>query len=264
MYKLIAADMDGTLLNDNNEITSAVGEAIKKARAKGLIFTLATGRAYQGVEKYVDVLEDDIPVISCNGAVIITSRTKRIIHSESMSYENTMTLLKDGLGYGAVVAIWADGRLYSSQNGGEYSRFYQAMTGMEGLELSKLPKAEVTKMVWVMDTDKVLEHQKNYVLPEGVQTKSSGERYLEFFSAKAGKDKGLKILADRFGIDMSEVMAVGDNYNDIEMLRAAGLGVAMGNAPDEVKAAADAVTDTNNADGLAKAIERHVFGADAL
>ena len=264
MFKLIAADMDGTLLNDNNEITPAVSEAIKKARAKGVLFTLATGRALQGIEKYLGLLDDDIPIISCNGAVIVTSKTKQILHSENMSYEDTMVLLEDGLSFGAVVAIWAVGRLFSSQTGGAYSKFYQSMTKMEVYELSQLPRAEVTKMVWVMDEDKVLEYQKSYAPPKGVQTKSSGERYLEFFSEGAGKDKGLAFLAESYGIDMSEVMAVGDNFNDIEMLKAAGLGVAMGNAHDEVKAAANAVTDTNNADGLAKAIERYVLSEEAL
>lgn len=264
MYKLIAADMDGTLLNDNNEITSTVRKAIKKARAAGVIFTLATGRAFQGIEKYVDVLDGDLPVVSCNGAIIITSRTNRIIYSENMPYKDTMTLLEDGLRVSEVVAIWAGGDMYASKIGGDYAKFYQSISKMEIYPISELPRSEVTKVVWIMDTDKVLEYQKSYVPPAGVQTKSSGERYLEFFSDRAGKDKGLKIVAESYGIDMSQVIAIGDNYNDIEMLKAAGLGVAMGNAPDEVKAAADAVTDTNNADGLAKAIERYVLSADKL
>ena len=248
MYRLIAADMDGTLLNDKNEISPAVREAIQKARERGVVFTLATGRAIQGIEKYADILAGDMPVISCNGAVILTSETRRIIRTEDMTYEDTMTLMAEGISLGAVVAVWAGGRLFSTQTGGPYARFYKSLSNMEVYEIRELPKAPVTKVVWIFHgvTGRVLELQAKYTPPAGLQSKVSGEYFLEFYSASAGKGAGLRALARSLGIDMSETMAIGDNFNDIDMLEAAGLGIAMENAHTAVKAAADAVTASSS------------------
>ena len=80
--------------------------------------------------------------------------------------------------------------------------------------------------------------------------------YLEVMDLKGSKSNAVKFVSDRLGLDKSEIIAMGDNYNDIEMIKYAGMGVAMGNAPDEIKAIADYVTDTNNNDGVQKALEK--------
>jgi len=258
-YKLIATDMDGTLLDDANEVTPAVREAIKEAQSKGVYFTISTGRPIQGVERYLDLLDGDIPVISCNGALLITARTRHILMRSEISRTSASEILERGIREGAVVAAWSGGLLYSSEAGSAYSAFYKALSNMDSLDISLLPDTDVTKIVWIMTPERVIQLQKSYVPPAGVQSKSSGEYFLEFFSSEAGKDKALGVLAGQLGIDASETIAIGDNYNDIEMLRFAGLGVAMGNAPDEVKKFADIVTVSNNEDGVAQVIKQFVL-----
>lgn len=258
-YKLIAVDMDGTLLNDENEVTPAVREAIKKARNKGVYFTVSTGRPIEGIENYLDILDGDIPVISCNGAIIVTAQTRRLMQKSEISHSAALEILERGKKEGAVVAAWSGDKLYSSEPTSVYSEFYKLLSNINTLDISLLPDDEVTKLVWIIPPERVMELQKSYVPPKGVQSKSSGEYFLEFFSSDIGKDKALGLLAERLGIDVSETIAVGDNYNDLEMLRFAGLGVAMGNAPDEVKEAADFVTVSNNEDGVARVIEQFVL-----
>lgn len=258
-YKLIASDMDGTLLNDTNEVTPAVRDAIKKAQDKGVYFTVSTGRPIQGIERYLDILDGDIPVISSNGALMITAHTRRILLRTEISHSAALDILKRGIEEGAVVAVWSGELLYSSKPDSDYSSFYKDLSNIDTLDISLLPDADVTKLIWLMTPERVIDLQKSYVPPKGVQSKSSGEYFLEFFSSDAGKDKALGVLAEHLGIDASETIAIGDNYNDMEMLRFAGLGVAMDNAADEVKKSADYITVSNNEDGVARVIEQFVL-----
>lgn len=258
-YKLVASDIDGTLLNDKNEITPAVRQAIEAAQEHGTIFTLSTGRSLKGIGLYLELLKDDSPVIICNGAIIIKASSAEVIFKAEMPRSAADIIIEKGVDEGAVVAVWTDGLLYSTDTHSSYSEFYKALSNIETLPVSELPDSDVTKIVWLLPQDRVSFLQDNYVPPEGVQSRSSGPHYLEFFSVDAGKDKALRFLAEHLGINVSETIAIGDNYNDIDMLRAAGLGIAMENAPDEVKKAAGHITASNNEDGVARAIERFVL-----
>lgn len=255
-YRLVAVDVDGTLLNDKREVTPSVRRAIEGAKARGALFTISTGRPVEGIERYLDLIGGDLPVITCNGAILVTAKTRRVIFSSEMSHDAASSIIDRGVGEGAVVAAWSKGVLYSSETGSSYSAFYKSVSGMDTLDISLMPDGNVTKIVWIMPPERIAELQKSYVLPEGVQAKTSDPMFLEFFSSVAGKGKALKILAEYLHVDISETMAIGDNYNDIDMIAAAGLGVAMGNAPDGVKRAADFVTSSNNEDGVARAIEK--------
>lgn len=258
-YRLIAADMDGTLLNDYGEVSAAVRTAIDAAKAQGLVFTLSTGRSMLGVEPYLDLIDGDLPVITYNGALIMTARTKRIISKSEISRSAADSVIKHGIDEGAVVAVWAGEKLFSSDTDSSYSSFYRSLTGIETIDICKLPDSDITKILYIMPSEEIQYLQKNFLPPRGVQSKASGSMFLEFFSDKAGKGRALELLAEHFDIDMSETFAIGDNYNDLEMLRNAGLGVAMGNAPEDIKKVADFVTAGNNEDGVALAIEKFIL-----
>ncbi len=257
-YKLIASDIDGTLLKDNGEMSPAVRSAIFKAVERGVIFTLATGRPIQGVEAFLSLVSGDAPVITCNGAIIVTAKTRKILSREELPYLKAKELLSVGLAEGATVVAWADSKLYASEPCG-YSRLYATLTQDTAMELSQLPKSAVTKILWILPTHKLLSLQGSFLPPEGVQCKASGEHYLEFFSAHAGKGAGLERLAQLLGISRCETMALGDNFNDIEMLAWAGLGVAMDNAPQQVKESANYIAQSNQEDGAARAIEKFIL-----
>lgn len=258
-YRLIAADMDGTLLNDYGEVSTAVRIAIDSAKALGLNFTVSTGRPMLGVEPYLDLIDGDMPVITCNGALIVTARTRRIISKTEISRGAANIIIERGIKEGALVAAWAEEKLFSSELQSSYSSFYKSLTGMEPAHISQLPDFDVTKIVYIMPPDRIKYIQRRFSPPTGVQTKASDSMFLEFFSDIAGKGRALRILAEYFGIDISETLAIGDNYNDLEMLRTAGLGIAMENAPEDIKKSADFVTASNNDDGVALAIQKFIL-----
>ena len=114
-YRLIACDMDGTLLNSENKITTRTVEAIKAAKEKGVVFTLSTGRPVQGVEKYIDLLDLDCPVITYNGAVIVHSRSGEIIFSQNMDNDDARTVYNEAVKRGTMFLVWSQNKLYVSE-----------------------------------------------------------------------------------------------------------------------------------------------------
>ena len=257
-YRLIASDIDGTLLTDEGELLPQTSTAITMAKQQGAIFTLATGRPIQGVLKYLPLVTDDTPVITCNGAVIVTAKTGRVLHEFLLPYHTAQAIIEDGLSRSATVVVWAQGRLYVSEPCG-YAQLYATLSSNPALELSLLPETEVTKIIWILSDAACLSLQAGYTPPEGAQYKASGNSYLEFFSSQAGKGAALKWLAEDLSIPREQVMALGDNCNDEDMLAWAGLGIAMGNAPRQVKLSADYITGTNQQSGAADAIEKFVL-----
>lgn len=194
-YKLVASDIDGTLLNDKNEVTPSVRRAIEAAQEQGTIFTLSTGRSIKGIGRYLDLLRGNAPVITYNGALITIAQSREVILKSEMPRSAADILIKRGIAEGAIVAAWANDSLYSTDTDSAYCNFYRSLGDVETPDISELPKGDVTKIVWILPNDKVIYLQDNYIPPEGVQSKSSGANLLEFFSCSAGKDKALIFLA---------------------------------------------------------------------
>lgn len=120
-YRLIATDMDGTLLQPDDTISTATLKAIEKAREKGVVFTLSTGRPVQGVKKYIDLLGLDCPVITYNGAVVVHSGTGDILFSQEMDKEDARLVYNLALEKGVMFILWSKNRLYASELGEKIS-----------------------------------------------------------------------------------------------------------------------------------------------
>lgn len=262
-YRLIASDMDGTLLNSENQITPATVSAIKAAADKGVVFTLSTGRPMQGVKKYIDQLQLDCPVITYNGAVVVHSRTGEIIFSQVMDSEEARLVYQQAKKRGTMFVVWSCNRLYASELG-EKSEFYEGITQTKAQLLTDFEAVlaqGITKFLWYDDAetlDKWIEELKDENFTQTTFTKSRAY-FLEFFSNKTSKAVAMEKLGEYYGIDKSRMIAVGDQTNDLSMIEYAGLGVAMANAVDAVKAAADYITASNEDDGVAKVIEKFVL-----
>lgn len=262
-YKLMAVDMDGTLLNPNSIITDYTADVVRQAVGKGLIFTLCTGRPLQGVRKYVQQLQLDCPVITYNGAVIVHSTTGEILFSQNMDCNEARRIYEIAIEKGTMFIIWSDNRLYASEIS-EKTAFYEEITSAKATlidDFESILEKGITKMLWYDEPD-ILEEWMEGLHKEGFNettfTKSRAY-FLEFFSAKTSKAVAMKKLGEYYGIDAEDMIAVGDQTNDLPMIKYAGLGVAMGNAVDRVKQAADYITDTNSNEGVAKAIEKFVL-----
>lgn len=262
-YKLLASDIDGTLINSNNEITKPVSDAIEKLKACGGIFTIATGRSITKIIKCVDIISPEAPVITDNGAVIIRADNGEIIYKKPLSPSAVAEIWYRGLEYGVLTTIWTNEKLYVSRID-ELALSYSRLTG-EKLHLAEsidsFIDSEITKCVWRGSAGQI-EKLKRALEENPIKSAAyciSCPELLEFMDEGVSKGEGLKKVCEYCKIDISEAIAAGDEQNDIEMLKAAGLGAAMGNASDIVKAAADYIAPTNDENGLCDIIEKFML-----
>lgn len=280
-YRLIACDLDGTLLNDELTVSSRNLAAIAAFREQGGILTVATGRSQNGIGHSREILQlDKYPVrAACNlGCVIVDSATLRIEHAFSVPREDAARLVELSAGYIDFALTYTTDGVATEYDSEKLKRYCDAVGFVPQrvsslAEFAKTSESEVIKTVLILDERKSqsLIDMLNAEFPDMQFIISTapllrrmvddGEDYkpiiVECITRGADKGKALKIIAESYGVDMSEVIAFGDSFNDIPMLKAAGLGVAMGNAREPVKLAADVVADTNNDDGVAKMIEAY-------
>jgi Cof subfamily protein (haloacid dehalogenase superfamily) len=263
-YKLIASDLDGTLLNDNSEISENTKAAILKATDNGVLFVAATGRAMSGVEHINALLKEDMPFITINGAVVIMGKSRKILVNKNLNFNLAKEIFNIGVNRDIPVIVWTLHRLWASRDCNE-TMLYKKVAGTDMEIINDLDEINgeegISKVLWIDAPDKIsrfhLEMNERY--GDKLNCFPSRPVFLDFVSPDADKATAMEEIGRIYGIDRSEMIAIGDGYNDISMLKYAGLGVAMKNAPDAVKAACGYVTDTNNEDGAAAVIEKFIF-----
>lgn len=265
-YKLVAVDMDGTLLDSNGSISAKTIAAIKKAAEKNIIFTVSTGRPIQGVEKYSHALSLDVPFITYNGAMIVMGRSKDIIYQQNVESEDARSVLQLARQLGTTFIAWSNNQLYASVLN-EQVHNYKQLSGVEPIKINDdemLIKQGITKLLWI-NSPETLAHYQNILkdkLSDSISYYTSKPIFLEFVNSKVSKAVAMEKLGEHFGISRKEMIAVGDGYNDLSMIEYAGLGVAMENAPDEIRAKADFVTLSNDNDGIAYLLEKFVLAEE--
>ncbi|HIE29211.1 TPA: HAD family phosphatase [Candidatus Poribacteria bacterium] len=273
-YKLIAIDIDGTLLNTQGTITERNYATLKKAVAQGVIVVLCTGRSYFMAQKVVGGFDFELPLVLHNGAQIVNSSNGQMIAHWTLDQQNArhgLMLMKE-FALEPIVYDFHKGKhilVYESidPTNEAYVRY---MSTKESIlhktdDLLSYLDHNPTQLVAIHQEaiiKNVMPILKNHI---DANVFTSGRLFnleywfLEVLRCGASKAAAVEHLAKLHNIDQKEIMAIGDNFNDLEMMEYAHLSVAMDNAPNEVKAIADFVTDSNNDDGVAKAIERFVF-----
>lgn len=240
--KLIALDMDGTLLTSTDEVSEANKEAIKKARALGVNVMISTGRWLESCFPFVEMLDLDTPVITVNGGEI-WSASKELIERHVHDAQIMEMMFNLGKETGVDMWIVSTERVY---NGGDYPEDFSAHEWLKiGFRTEDLSKLEIIK--------------QELAKYDGLELTNSLPTNIEVNPLGVNKANGLLRVCKELGITMEEVMAVGDSLNDIKMIEQAGIGVAMGNGQEKVKSVADYTTTTNNDDGVAKAIEHFIL-----
>ncbi|MDW8681386.1 Cof-type HAD-IIB family hydrolase [Streptococcus suis] len=269
MIKLIALDMDGTLLNENKELMQPQIDAIHQAVKAGVIVVLCTGRPLVGVKPFVQQLgfdKEDEYIIVNNGCSTHSTKDWSLIDWEELSAEDVRYLAGFTENDDVQISLFDEEDYFVlAEKANDRVNLDASLVGMTpqpiDLDEATSGKHRFFEAMFVGEKEHIdaFENQHNPVLSQGYSTVRSQDYLLEILPNGASKATGLKKLADRLGILPEEIMAMGDANNDLEMIEFAGLGIAMGNANEQVKAIAQDITDTNENNGVAKAIEKHIL-----
>ena len=273
-YKMLVSDIDGTLLNSQGQLTPAVIGAIREAHEQGIIVTLATGRHLRGVKQIVQRIGVSVPVILGNGAVIVDPYKGETLLHRPLAPETTAAILdviaKHGL-WSSLFFHRAEGvdTLYDRDPGFAEAYLFihkdQPDVAQQVEDLKAFAAQHPIKVLLLDTPNKVhslaedlskLEHPFSMVVTDH---DFPDYTFLECFAPALSKATGIEHLTKLFGLSPEQVVAVGDNVNDMEMIDYAGLGVAMGNATAELKRRADFVTKTNDQDGVAYLIREKML-----
>lgn len=261
--KLIAVDLDDTLLDHSRAISPRARASIAAAVAQGVTVTVATGRMFCSALPYAQQLGLDVPLITYNGALIKCGLSGETLRHLPLDMATARALLAMFRARGWYVQVYLDDVLYVRERD-DNARYYEMIAGVEAAPVGDRlwsPAGPPTKLLAMGEPEDIpaIEAAVLAVGGDRVYTAASKPRYLEMTDPAANKGAALAFLAGRLGIDRAAVMAIGDSSNDLDMIQYAGFGVAMGNAAPKVKAAAKAVTAANDADGVAAAIEKYVL-----
>ena len=263
-YKLIAMDLDGTLNNDQKVITEKTKAALMAAQKEGIRLALASARPSPGLFKERDILRlQDYKgiLMSYNGGRIVDAETGKVLFETSMDLEETKQVLRK-LESLPVTPILDDGvQFYVADKNGykvDYECKNNNMVCSEVGNLAEFLNFAPIKILMSVQPEELPQVQKEIAafLPESLTVVQTAAFYLEVIPKVINKGQGIRDICKVLGLSTEEVISFGDAANDIPMLREAGMGVAMGNAADPVKAAANMVTLSNNEDGIATALEK--------
>jgi len=264
-YKLIASDMDGTLVNDNSELTERTKSAIVKAVDAGVLFVTATGRPFSNVQIINELLDKDMPFIVFNGAAAYMGKSEKLLFERFLDFDIAIEAFEEGQKRGVAQILWTGPRLWANRRCKETDRYHSVCKGLDMSIVTDLATIKdevkgISKVLWIDDPKhiKKLHAEMNEHFGKRLTCVSSMAHFLEFVSIDAGKGAALAEIGKIFGVDRSEMIAIGDANNDLSMLEYAGFGVAVENAPEEIKAKSDYVTLSNNDDGVADVIDRFI------
>lgn len=263
-YRMVAIDLDDSLLDDDLTISQENLQAIRRTMEKGVIVTIATGRMFKSAFPYVKQLGIDVPVITYQGALVINALSKNVLLHYPVPLDLSREIIRESKKNDIHLQVYIDDEYYFEQHN-KYSDLYFKVSGIVGTAVGPLEdflEKEPTKLIMIDEPENILRWMKYYneKFAGKLQVTISKAHYLEFTNIEATKGNAVRYLAEMYGIKPDEVIAIGDSFNDIPMLTYAGLGVAMGNAPEIVKSHADYVTYSNNENGVAHVLEKFVLG----
>lgn len=267
MYKIIALDMDGTLLNEKKEITPKTKEALQKAKDKGIKIVLASGRPIEGLYKYLhelDLVQDGQYVLSYNGCLVQETKSKKIICEMGLKGSDLSYTYEIAKKLNVNIHAFSATRGLITPKMNTYTKYEADVNGIEASVVSFEdldPSEDIIKIMFI-DEPEILEEAIKKIpkeLYEKYTVVRSAPFFLEVINKESNKGVGLKALADSLGVKEEEVIACGDANNDLEMLEYAGLGVAMENATDDVKEIANYQTKSNNEDGIAEVVNKFIL-----
>lgn len=269
--RLLVLDIDGTIADESNRIRDSVVQSIHSAQRRGVAVAIATGRRYQPSLRACESIGSTLPLICYEGAVIREPDTGLVLRHWPLEPRVAVQMLDhaEQLSRSGRVSVhfYIQDDLYVS-NLNEASIRYLEGSNVEPIvlgDLRQMVNRAITKVIALSDDEQVIARLSNTLKDSHSRTQVKQYKsitFLEAFHPAVSKGLAVSYLAEEImGLRRENVMAVGDDFTDIEMLQYAGIGVAMGHAPAAVKASADWVTTTIEEDGVAKAVERWILTA---
>jgi Cof subfamily protein (haloacid dehalogenase superfamily) len=264
MVELVTIDLDGTLLTSDKTVTTRSQRAIKALSSQGIRVVLASARPPRSMAESYKLLDLDTVVICYNGALIFDPPNKDILYHKPMDkllargiIELARETYPDTLASVEVLDNWYTDKVDPKYPTEVAKRFKPDQLGPMDTWLIQ----DVTKLLLLGPDDHLTKIRRRIYARYGkhVSMTQSDRHILQVMARHVSKGQGLKFVCQHYGVDLQKTLAIGDAANDTDMLKIAGIGIAMGNAPDAVRKAAHYVTSSNDEDGVAEALERFVL-----
>ena len=290
MYKIITIDLDGTLLNPLGEISEENIIELKKCIEKGIEVVLASGRVVSSIKNFANEIGSNNYLISGNGSTVYDIKNEKVIYQNTIPKEKVLQLIKICEENSIYYSVYTEKGIvtkslnynilfYHKENLKKINsektnikieqNIYEYVENLENNKISKISVCDKDKMVFKNILRKMKEIEKLDILEVAHMSRKYIENgteivpiefyYTEITNENVNKWEAIKFLIEKLDIKPEEVMAIGDNMNDKEMLENAGLGIAMGNAAPYIKEFANDVTLDNDNSGVAKAIEKYIL-----
>lgn len=262
MFKAVFIDIDGTLIKSDHSVSEATISTIKKLTDKNILVALVSARPLHGIMPIAEKVGlENAPISSLNGGYIYSNN--EIVFDSFIDTDTTARLDQQLKAYDTTVIYYERQQWFAEVQNSLTDR-EQKITEIPitiqpfetTLEHWKSTKSGPNKILVIAEPNVVeaIQHDLKLLYANELNMYPSKPIYLEMMNKNASKTNAIKFLMARYNILQAETIAIGDNFNDKEMIEFAGTGIAMGNAPDEIKEVADYVTDTNNNDGVHKAL----------
>lgn len=269
MYRLLAVDLDGTLLNSGKRISEENKKAIKRVTEKGIKVVICSGRVFKGARVFAGELNLEELLISCNGAVIKDLKTDELLYSNLLRKEDCYKVADYCRKEDVYFHAYIDNDMFTENPECPSATYWMGNDELPEKDRVKINVVDdfkrivsesetlVTKMVVISKNPELLSKLRDKVCEiSTVDVMSSQEDNFEVVNNGVNKGTALKFLSEKLKIPRGEIIAIGDNENDYAMLKFAGLSIAMENAQDSIKEIADFITLSNDENGVAEAINK--------
>ncbi|NDJ76292.1 MAG: HAD family hydrolase [Chloroflexi bacterium] len=265
--RLIVADLDGTLLDSAHTVTPQTEQAIRSALARGILFTVATGKTYPSTVRHIQNFDIQIPVI-CGNGTLVHAPDGTILYEDPIPHDIALEVVQMARARGITPVIYAGRGLLAP----EYNGNINVLVAHHEPEPEIVPDLEAAmsnshkphKLILIDqdNLDAVAEFQvelEQTFTGRAAVMRTGLASVVEVLPLGVTKGTALAVIQERLGISPEETFAIGDNFNDLDMIQRSGIGVAMGHAPETVRQGADYVTGSNDENGVADAINRLVL-----